>query len=717
MGRGPVPRGAGHTPPVPEAAPPRWPVNPPAPMHGASLGLFGPAPAARRVRRILALAGLPLIPGWPVATGGPVRQVAVWGAGATAARGAALAARHGAGLVRIEDAFLRSVRPGRTGDPPIGLLIDRTGVHFDATSPGDLETLLAEHPLDDAELIRRAREGIARLRAADLSKYSDHDPGLDPPAPGYVLVIDQVRGDASTLAGHGRDPAGRAAAAAAVRGMLAAARAAHPGMRIVIKTHPEARAGLRPGHFGPADADAGVTLLDAPVSPVALLEGAVAVHVHSSQMGFEAILAGHRPHVHGAPFYAGWGLSHDHGPALPRRGRRLSAVQVFAAAMLLAPVWYDPCRDRLCDFETALDQIEAEARVWRADRAGHVAVGMRAWKRPTLQGFFGRHRRLRFAPATRAPALATREGRGVLVWAGAETPTLRAEAGATGLPLVRVEDGLLRSRGLGAALVPPLSLVADDLGIYYDPARESRLERLIAAGPPPGGAARAAALRARLVSSGLSKYNLGGAALPDLPPGRRILVPGQVEDDASIRLGATGPVRSNLALLEAARAANPDAVILYKPHPDVEAGLRPGAIAPEAAGRLADAVLGGTDIVAALAAADEVWTITSAAGFEALLRGRAVVCLGAPFFAGWGLTRDLAPVPDRRRARPDIDALVHAVLIAYPRYRDPLTGLPCPAEVVLDRLAEGRGLPGTTALRWLARAQGALSSWPWLWRG
>ena len=93
------------------------------------------------------------------------------------------------------------------------------------------------------------------------------------------------------------------------------------------------------------------------------------------------------------------------------------------------------------------------------------------------------------------------------------------------------------------------------------------------------GEARALALAVALTKAGVTKYNLGGA-LPELPSGRRILVPGQVEDDASIRLGARAE-RSNLALLTRARAEFPDAVLIYKPHPDVEAGLRPGRIDPE----------------------------------------------------------------------------------------------------------------------------------------
>jgi capsular polysaccharide export protein len=132
--------------------------------------------------------------------------------------------------------------------------------------------------------------------------------------------------------------------------------------------------------------------------------------------------------------------------------------------------------------------------------------------------------------------------------------------------------------------------------------------------------------------------------------------------------------------------------------------------------RLADATLAGVDAAAALAVADEVWTITSTLGFEALLRGLPVTCLGAPFYAGWGLTRDLGPVPERRTARPGLAGLIHAALIAYPRYRDPVSGLPCPPEVIVERLAAGTPLPRGPTLRVLARLQGLLASQAWIWR-
>lgn len=657
-----------------------------------------------RLRRILTLAGHSLHLGTPRAGDG----VAVWGRSPTAHRGEALAARHGLPLVRIEDAFLRSIRPGRAGDAPLGLLIDPVGVHFDAAAPSRLETILARDPLDDSNLLSRARDGMARLIASDLSKYNIHRADLPLPAPGYVLVVDQTAQDASIR--HG------GATAATFHEMLATAMADHPAARIVIRTHPETAMGLRRGHFGPADATGRVTFLSDPVSPWRLLEGAVAVYAVTSQLGFEAVLAGHRPRIFGQPFYAGWGLTDDVQPH-PRRRRSLTRAQLFAAAMILAPTWYDPCRDRLCSFEEAVDQLEAEARAYREDRAGHVALGMRLWKRRRLAAVFGGGRGIVFddRPAS-AVARARRDGRGLLVWAGKEPDGLPSD-----LTVRRVEDGFLRSRGLGAELVPPLSLVTDDRGIYYDPTRDSALEALVMAPLPPGGRARAERLVARIVRSGVTKYNLTGP-LPDLPQGHRILVPGQVEDDASILLG-TSTVRTNLALLEAARAAHPQAVIVFKPHPDVEAGLRAGAVPETALAGLADVVVHGASAAALVAACDEVWTMTSLMGFEALLRGKRVTCLGAPFYAGWGLTQDLGDVPARRRRGPDgslrqvdILHLAHAALIGYPRYFDPVTHRPCPPEVVAERLETGTIPHPGPANRLLSKLQGLLAGHSWLWR-
>ncbi|MBB95355.1 MAG: beta-3-deoxy-D-manno-oct-2-ulosonic acid transferase [Rhodobacteraceae bacterium] len=664
--------------------------SPPTRLYAYNGGFF----TNRRIRRILTLAGYALPLGLP-------REgdaVVTWGASPTAHRGQAIAARRNVPVITVEDAFLRSLHPGRGGEPPLGLMIDHAGLHFDPSKPSDLDTLLATHPLDDTAILDRARDAIARIKAGHLTKYAAIDPADPAPDPGYVLVVDQTRGDASVTASKGDRNR--------FLEMLFVAQEEHPRARIVIKTHPETAHGFRPGHYGPEDTNDRITLLTTPVSPWHLLDGAIAVYTLSSQLGFEAILAGHRPRVFGQPFYAGWGLTDEETP-LPRRQRRLTRAQLFAGAMMLYPTWYDPYHDRLCQIEDVLATLETRTQAWRADRHGWVATGMRLWKRAPLQKVFGQHTRMIFDdnPA-RARATADQTGRARMVWAGKASDDTR---GAT-----HVEDGFLRSRGLGADLIPPLSLVTDDLGIYYDPTRPSRLEDLILAATGrlrTDQRLRADRLIASVTNARLSKYNLPGD-MPPLPDGHRILVPGQVEDDASIRLG-TDQVSTNLGLLNTVRAANPQAVLIYKPHPDVEAGLRPGGIDATA---LADVTATRADPIALLDHVDEVWTMTSLLGFEALLRGRPVTTLGAPFYAGWGLTTDLGRIPARRGARPDLGELVHAVLIDYPRYFDPITGHPCPVEVIVDRLRNGPLPRPGLANRGLAKLQGAFATYAHLWR-
>ncbi|WP_342078667.1 capsular polysaccharide biosynthesis protein [Yoonia sp. SS1-5] len=648
-----------------------------------------------RVRRILDLAGFDIKLGAPSGDD----AVGVWGQSPTAPRGEKVADRRNAPVIRVEDAFLRSVGLGRDGDLPLGLQIDRHGVHFDPAQPSDLELLLTEDPLDDTALLNRARHGISALRSLHLSKYNAFDPDLPTPKPGYVLVIDQTRKDASVKA-SGAD-------SNSFREMLYYAQTEHPGAPILIKTHPETTAGHREGYFGPDDATARISLSDAPLSPWALFEGAIAVYTVSSQMGFEAILAGHKPVVFGQPFYIGWGLTDDRKP-LQRRQRRLTRAQLFAAAMILYPTWYDPYHDRLCSFEEVVATLGAMARAARDDYRGWVASDISLWKRKTFQKAFGKPRPVLFAKPDDAQAKAQSLDRRIMQWA--------SKAGAASAADVLVEDGFLRSKGLGADLIAPLSLVLDRQGIYYDATRPSDLETMIKARADldEGAHARATALIDRIRHARLSKYNPSDKQTQiSLPQGRRILVPGQVEDDASIRLGTTD-VTTNAELLQTVREANPAAVVVYKPHPDVEAGLRPGAVTDPS--EWADHVLSNADPIAAIAAVDEIWTMTSLLGFEALIHGKRVTCLGTPFYAGWGLTDDRSMPVTRRDVRVDLAALVHATLIDYPRYFDPVTGLPCPVEVIADRLEHG-DLPHPGPFnRSLAKLQGALASYAWLWR-
>lgn len=171
-------------------------------------------------------------------------------------------------------------------------------------------------------------------------------------------------------------------------------------------------------------------------------------------------------------------------------------------------------------------------------------------------------------------------------------------------------------------------------------------------------------------------------------------------------LAGGGGLHSNLELLRRVRALEPDAEIWFRPHPDVDAGHRKGAVPDADALHYADRIVRGGGMAALLDVVDGVHCNTSLTGFEALMRGRDVTCHGTPFYAGWGLTRDLGVVPERRARRLTLEELVAGVLILYPRYLDPLTGLPCPPEVLVARMADATTLNRIGWVEPLRRWQG-----------
>jgi capsular polysaccharide export protein len=87
---------------------------------------------------------------------------------------------------------------------------------------------------------------------------------------------------------------------------------------------------------------------------------------------------------------------------------------------------------------------------------------------------------------------------------------------------------------------------------------------------------------------------------------------------------------------------------------------------------------------------DEVHTLTSLTGFEALLRGVSVTTYGLPFYAGWGLSIDQLHC-ERRSRRLTLDELVAATLILYPRYIDPRTGESVTPEQAVALLSQNLG--------------------------
>ncbi|MDO5650803.1 MAG: capsular polysaccharide biosynthesis protein [Moraxella sp.] len=263
-------------------------------------------------------------------------------------------------------------------------------------------------------------------------------------------------------------------------------------------------------------------------------------------------------------------------------------------------------------------------------------------------------------------------------------------------PIWCMEDGFIRSQGLGASLIAPLSVVLDNRGIYYDVGQPSDLEHLLTTLIcDDDKIAKAHALIDKLTTLRITKYNVGNTKnlhqliSTDKPIH---LVVGQVEDDASVK-SCLATITTNQALLADVRRLYPNDYIIYKPHPDVEAGLRTGIV--HNAQDLADFVAHNIALPNCLDVCDTLHTISSLSGFEALLRGKRVVCYGLPFYAGFGLTSDIVETDNtakqqalaRRHRTLSLAELVYIALIAYPVYRLPNGVGLAQAHQVVDYLA------------------------------
>ena len=659
----------------------------------------------------------------------------VWGRKETGRRTLDFARERELPIWYLEDGWIRSSSADAHSRTTYSMLVDEQGVYYDARGPSALESFLVDDEqvsLEcDAMVIDRARRWRESLVDAGVTKYNWYRAASKPvPTDPFVLVVDQTLDDASVACG-GMDER-------AFLSMLEAAVDENPGRDVVVRTHPDVVAGRRSGYLSTAARHYKLELVAGNDDPYRWLVAADSVYVGTSQLGYEALLAERPVSVFGMPFYAGWGLTDDRAtdhPALARRaagrGAARTVDELFHAAHVRLARYRSPVDGSEWSLGDCLDHVALQRREFARNATRMHGVGITPWKRRYVERFLrSPDGRLSFGarlPADGADAIVTWSFRHSADGARERTRAARepgdgadpgqgtSEGGrgrpsrrVSGLPVWRLEDGFLRSVGLGSDFTAPGSLVLDTSGLYFDSGSPSDLEKLLNEHDcRPGEIQRASRLRRRILDSGVSKYTLEGERQGahgfERPPGRRsVLVVGQVEDDESVKRGCAA-VSTNTELLQAARKARPDDWIVYRPHPDVASGNRQGEIDPVACAGCADAVDAGGSIGACIDAVDEVHVMTSLTGFEALMRGRDVVTWGAPFYAGWGLTDDRMSVPRRTRRRT-LDELVYLALIEYPRYIDIDSGEFVTAETMVSIIeAERARAASHPPGRWGAR--------------
>lgn len=602
-----------------------------------------------------------------------------WGRKASFHQAERKAKQHAAMSLCIEDGFIRSIGLGKHGHPPMSLVVDRCGIYFDAGQVSDLELLIQQPECDSAN--QRAQQAIDQIVRYQISKYNQKYVAVDHSrfaGHNNILIVDQTAGDQSiTYAG---------ASPASFQQMLQQARLDHPDAKLWVKTHPDVLAGKAKAHFAVEELmQAGVGIISENYNPIELLTLMDEVYVVSSQMGFEALLCGKTVHCFGLPWYAAWGLTQDqYAPEhllQTRRQQARSLAHLFSCAYIQYARYVSPATGKRCELEDIIAILQPNITLQQALASSLQLYGFSRWKKRFLAAYLDfPQSHLSFKKWSKP-----KTSEAVVAW-GKRAYQLKQQ-GYT--QLCTVEDGFIRSIGLGAALTRPCSLVFDPVGIYYDATAPSHLENLLNhCQLTVAERERAQQLKQRIIELNISKYNVGVREKLQVDfVGTIILVVGQVDDDMSVQLGGID-IKTNIDLLMQVRALNPDAYIIYKPHPDVQAGLRAGKIADAVLLRYANKIETQRSIIECFAVIDEVHTLTSLTGFEALIRGIKVVCYGMPFYAGWGLTVDRHR-NIRRTKQLSLDELLYVVLVQYAVYNLHGANIALTSvESVLDYLAE-----------------------------
>jgi capsule polysaccharide export protein KpsC/LpsZ len=321
------------------------------------------------------------------------------------------------------------------------------------------------------------------------------------------------------------------------------------------------------------------------------------------------------------------------------------------------------------------------------------------WKRPILEAYFP-EAHFRYLPLHLSGAefrkvwvsqVKSSESSVFLAWGINLPQEAHHLAQEASIPVYHMEDGFLRSLNPHASRTPPFSLSIDTRAPYFDCTAASDLEVLLQTYPFERDAVlmrRATAGIAALLELRITKYNGpkdGGARSHARKGGKRVLVLGQVEDDASIKRGCLTSLTNN-DVVRLAAEENKGAQIIYKPHPDVLSGVRSGLSDPSEVESMCEIMRDAVALPDALEGVDHVYTITSLAGFEALLRGIPVTVMGCPFYAGWGLTDDRQPNV-RRQRKLSLHEVFAGVYLLYPRYFNPVSGRPSTFEECLEMIA------------------------------
>lgn len=256
-----------------------------------------------------------------------------------------------------------------------------------------------------------------------------------------------------------------------------------------------------------------------------------------------------------------------------------------------------------------------------------------------------------------------------------------------------LEDGFIRSFGLGVDGSPSFSIVKDNVGIYYDATTPSKLENILNEYDFQSDTqlmSIAKEARAKIVEHKISKYN--NFKEVDLSylnnKKKKVLIVAQTYGDSSLEYGL-GYTFSTKEMIDDAIKDNPNAEIYIKIHPDVLTGKKESDINVKDIPSSCSILTNNANPIELMKYFNKVYTKTSGMGFEALLLDKKVYCYGMPFYAGWGVTYDKL-ASHRREKKLTVDEIFAGAYILYSSYYNPYLNKKSDVLEVIDYIFRNR---------------------------
>lgn len=589
-------------------------------------------------------------------------------------------------LIAIEEAFVSSIKNRFGKNIEIGFAISENGGRYYKADETNIATNLLQDPtwkLNEDNL-NLAKDGIKLIVENKITKYNNFETEKENfelnQNSSSILVIDQVLNDASiTENGDSIETFIK---------MYNAALKLASGKKIYVKLHPKGKH----GYLSSLIDHRKTILINKDYNIFSILEKMTDVFTVSSQVGFDALLYGVKNvHVFGKPFYSGYGLTKDY--ACTKIINRTVEEVFYAFYIKLCRFIIDKNNVSIIN---ALRVVAENKRIYKQDSQTRFFIwNVPIWKRKRFFDYLHSNNIFFTNTFSFLKKMNVNSNDKIVVWGKGNRGAQDLEyfASRRNIKIVTCEDGFIRSKGLGSDFVYPSSLVFDETGIYFDCRKESDIEKMLNYQKiDPKEIERAKVLINKIIENNISKYNIDSQEsvfdfnlIKRLANGRHIiLITGQVSDDASIIYGSID-IDNYADLIKHIREKNPDAFIIYKPHPDVVVMNRKGQISKNILEQYVDFVAKSKNINFFFQIADSIHTLTSLSGFEALIRGKKVYTYGIPFYSGFGLTHD-ANISHRRVKRRTLEELAAITLIKYPRYFIFNDGLFSTPEVAIDSI-------------------------------